>query len=74
MLAAGPFGYEADIRLDVEGLPSWRVIAKRAAFVRRAIAGYDVIHLNFGHPIVAVRRGPLRSSASCRCSSAPARW
>lgn len=57
VLAAGPFGYEADIRLDVEGLPSWRVIAKRAAFVRRAIAGYDVIHLNFGHPIVAVRRG-----------------
>ena len=57
VLTAGPYGYGADIRLDLAGLPAWLVILKRMAFVRRALA-YDVIHLNFGHPIVAVRRGP----------------
>jgi glycosyltransferase involved in cell wall biosynthesis len=57
VLTPGPFGYGADIRLDLEGLPTWQVIRRRAGFVRRALARYDVIHLNFGHPIVAVRRG-----------------
>ena len=58
VLTAGPYGYGADIRLDLDGLPPWRAIRARAAFVRHALARYDVIHLNFGHPIVAVRRGP----------------
>jgi hypothetical protein len=62
VLAAGPYGYGADIRLDLDGLPTWRQVAKRAAFVRRALVGYDVIHLNFGHPIVAVRRAGLTIS------------
>jgi glycosyltransferase involved in cell wall biosynthesis len=59
VLAAGPYGYGADIRLDLGGLPTWQVIRSRAAFVRHALARYDVVHLNFGHPIVAVRRGPF---------------
>lgn len=56
VLAAGPYGYGADIRLDLDGLPAWRAAGRRALFVRRALR-YDVIHLNFGHPIVAMRRG-----------------
>lgn len=59
VLTAGPYGYGADIRLDLAGLPLWRAIRRRAAFARHALAHYDVIHLNFGHPIVAVRRGPF---------------
>jgi glycosyltransferase involved in cell wall biosynthesis len=59
VLTAGPFGYGADIRYDLSGLPSHRAILRRAAFVRQALAGYDVIHLNFGHPIVAIRRGGM---------------
>jgi glycosyltransferase involved in cell wall biosynthesis len=39
-------------------VPSWQGLRKRAGFVRYAIAHYDVIHLNFGQPIAAVRRGP----------------
>ncbi|HEV2060660.1 MAG TPA: glycosyltransferase [Solirubrobacteraceae bacterium] len=59
VLAAGPYGYGADIRLDLTDLPTPQVIRRRAAFARHALARYDVIHLNFGHPIVAVRRGPF---------------
>lgn len=59
VLSAGPYGYGADIRLDLTDLPTWRVVRRRAGFVRHALARYDVIHLNFGHPIVAVRRGPF---------------
>lgn len=59
VLAAGPYGYGADLRLDLTGLPSWQVIRRRAAVARHALARYDVIHLNFGHPIAAMRRGPF---------------
>lgn len=59
VLTAGPYGYGADIRLDLTDLPTWQVIRRRAGFVRHALARYDVIHLNFGHPIVALRRGPF---------------
>ena len=59
VLTAGPYGYGADIRLDLDGLPALQVVRRRAAFARRALARYDVIHLNFGHPIVALRRGPF---------------
>jgi hypothetical protein len=59
VFSSGPFGYEADIRVDQTGEPAWRAVAQRAAFVRRAARDYDVIHLNFGQPIVAVRRAGL---------------
>jgi len=59
VLTAGPYGYGADIRLDLTDLPTWQVIRRRAGFARHALARYDVIHLNFGHPIVALRRGPF---------------
>jgi len=57
VFASGPYGYGADIRADVAGRPAWRRLAVRTALVRRAITSYDVIHLNFGSPIVALRRG-----------------
>lgn len=59
MLAAGPYGYGADVRVDLEGQPVWRRFRTRGAFVRRALAGYDVVHLNFGQPLIALRRGSL---------------
>jgi glycosyltransferase involved in cell wall biosynthesis len=59
VLAAGPYGYGADIRVELSGAPAWQRLRTRSAFVRRAIAGYDVIHLNFGQPIVALRRGSV---------------
>jgi hypothetical protein len=57
VLASGPYGYGADIHTDLSGAPAWRRLRTRGALVRRAIAGYDVVHLNFGQPIVALRRG-----------------
>jgi hypothetical protein len=57
VLASGPYGYGADVRMDLTGQPAWRRFATRAQLVRRAIADYDVVHLNFGQPIVALRRG-----------------
>jgi glycosyltransferase involved in cell wall biosynthesis len=57
VLTAGPYGYGADIRIDLADLPTWRQIRRRAGFARYALGHYDVVHLNFGHPIVAVRRG-----------------
>ena len=62
VLTAGPYGYGADIRLDLTDLPTWQAIRRRAGFARHALARYDVIHLNFGHPIVALRRGPFMLS------------
>jgi len=59
VLAAGPYGYGADLRVDLAGQPLWRRFRTRGAFVRRAIADYDVVHLNFGQPILALRRGSL---------------
>jgi glycosyltransferase involved in cell wall biosynthesis len=57
VLAAGPYGYGADIRADLSGAPAWKRLRTRGAFVRRAIEDYDVVHLNFGQPIFALRRG-----------------
>jgi glycosyltransferase involved in cell wall biosynthesis len=59
VLAAGPYGYGADIRVDLSEQPRWRQIAARAAMVRRATADYDVVHLNFGQPIAALRHRSL---------------
>jgi len=57
VLAAGPYGYAADIRLDVAGRPAWQRLRMRGGLIRRALEGYDVVHLNFGQPIVAFRQG-----------------
>lgn len=57
VLAAGPYGYGADIRVELSGAPAWQRLRTRGAFVRRAIERYDVVHLNFGQPIIALRRG-----------------
>jgi glycosyltransferase involved in cell wall biosynthesis len=54
VLAAGPFGYAADIRIEVEGLPILRRFARRAAFLRRALRRYDIFHFNFGNSLVAM--------------------
>jgi glycosyltransferase involved in cell wall biosynthesis len=59
VLAAGPYGYGADIRIDLDGAPVVKRFVTRAALVRRAVRDYDVVHLNFGQPIVALRRGSL---------------
>jgi Glycosyl transferases group 1 len=55
VFAAGPYGYQADIRFDLEGQPVWRRFATRAAFLRRALRDYDVFHFNFGQPLLALR-------------------
>jgi hypothetical protein len=57
VLAAGPYGYGADIRVELSGAPAWQRLRTRGAFVRSAISNYDVVHLNFGQPIIALRRG-----------------
>jgi hypothetical protein len=59
VLAAGPYGYGADIRVELTGAPATRRLVTRAAFVRRAVRDYDIVHLNVGQPIVALRRGGL---------------
>jgi glycosyltransferase involved in cell wall biosynthesis len=53
----GPFGYWADIDLRTgSGEPAWRRIARRAAFLRRALREYDVFHFNFGLTLLTVRQ------------------
>jgi len=52
VVAAGPYGYEADIRFDLDGAPRWRRLAARASLVRAALSSYDVIHFNFGQPLI----------------------
>jgi glycosyltransferase involved in cell wall biosynthesis len=56
VFAAGPYGYEADIRFDLVGQPAWRLFATRAGFLRRALKRYDVFHFNFGQPLMALRK------------------
>jgi glycosyltransferase involved in cell wall biosynthesis len=52
VLAAGPFGYGADIRIDLEGKAIWRRLAARTRLLARAVRSYDVIHFNFGQSLV----------------------
>ncbi len=56
VFAAGPYGYQADIRFDLHGQPAWRRFATRAGFIRRALDRYDVFHFNFGQPLLAMRK------------------
>jgi glycosyltransferase involved in cell wall biosynthesis len=55
VFASGPYGYGADIRVDLDGKPVWHRFATRAAFLRRALRDYDVFHFNFGQPLLALR-------------------
>lgn len=55
VFAAGPYGYGADLRFDVEGKPLLRRFATRAGFLRHALRDYDVFHFNFGQPLLALR-------------------
>jgi glycosyltransferase involved in cell wall biosynthesis len=52
VLAAGPFGYGADIRIDLEGKAKWRRLAARARLLSRALSSYDIIHFNFGQSLI----------------------
>jgi glycosyltransferase involved in cell wall biosynthesis len=55
VLAAGPFGYGADIRLDLQGKGAWRSLAARTRLLGRALRSYDIIHFNFGQSLVPLR-------------------
>jgi glycosyltransferase involved in cell wall biosynthesis len=52
VLSPGPFGYRADIRLELHGTRKWRRMAARAGLLARALASYDIIHFNFGQSLV----------------------
>jgi glycosyltransferase involved in cell wall biosynthesis len=54
VFAAGPFGYDADIRFDLEDMPVWRRFALRARFLRRALRDYDMFHYNFGQSLMSL--------------------
>jgi glycosyltransferase involved in cell wall biosynthesis len=57
VFAPGPFAYGADLDLRAgtgESIPV-RML-RRARFLRRALADYDLFHFNFGHSILSVRQ------------------
>lgn len=57
VFAPGPFGYGFDVDLHAGvDQPIWRRLARRAAFLRRAIRQYDVFHFNFGLTLLQVRQ------------------
>jgi glycosyltransferase involved in cell wall biosynthesis len=53
------YGYDIDLRAGVDQ-PVWRRLARRAAFLRRALDRYDVFHFNFGLTLLTVRLGLVR--------------
>jgi glycosyltransferase involved in cell wall biosynthesis len=55
VIRAGQFGYGADIRLGLKGEGTARRLASRAAFLRRALRDYDIVHFNFGQTLFAWR-------------------
>jgi len=55
VIRAGRFGYGADIWLDAEGQGAIRRLTSRAAFLRRVLRDYDLIHFNFGQTLFAWR-------------------
>jgi glycosyltransferase involved in cell wall biosynthesis len=54
VIRAGPFGYNADIRVGLGGGVARRVLS-RAAFLRHALRNYDIVHFNFGQTFFARR-------------------
>jgi glycosyltransferase involved in cell wall biosynthesis len=57
VLAAGPFGYEADIRMDLQGRGRWAQLAARGRMLGRALRSYDLVHFNFGQSLLPVWLG-----------------
>jgi glycosyltransferase involved in cell wall biosynthesis len=55
VLTAGPFGYGADLRLDLSGKTKWQALAARAGLLVRAMRAYDIIHFNFGQSFIPMR-------------------
>src|ERR1035441_5822398 len=55
VLAAGPFGYGADFRVDAGGRLPARALRHLRLLVL-AMRSYDVIHFNFGHTFLSVWR------------------
>jgi glycosyltransferase involved in cell wall biosynthesis len=53
VLVSGPFGYGADISLELADKPVWSRLGARLSLLRRALRDYDVIHFNFGQSFVA---------------------
>jgi hypothetical protein len=52
VLAAGPFGYRADIRFELQGKAKRRRLAARVRLLARALRSYDIIHFNFGQSLI----------------------
>jgi glycosyltransferase involved in cell wall biosynthesis len=48
------YGYDFDLHTGLD-VPVWRRLARRAAFLRRAVERYDLFHFNFGQTILGVR-------------------
>lgn len=57
VFSPGPFGYgtDLDLRAGVDHALPVR-IARRAAFLRRALERYDVFHFNFGQTLLTLRQ------------------
>jgi hypothetical protein len=57
VFSPGPFGYgtDIDLRAGVDHALPIR-IARRAAFLRRALEHYDVFHFNFGQTLLTLRK------------------
>ena len=51
VLGQHPFGYEADVDLDLAGRTDRAAMRKRARWVLRSLLAYDVFHYNFGQTI-----------------------
>jgi hypothetical protein len=49
------YGYDFDLHSGTD-VPVWRRMLRRAAFLRRAMARYDVFHFNFGQTILGIRQ------------------
>jgi hypothetical protein len=57
VVARGPFGYGFDVELNAGvAQPVWKRLARRAAFLTRAVRRYDVFHFNFGQTLLPVRQ------------------
>jgi len=62
VLEQHPFGYQADIDLDIAGIINKETDRRRFRFVLKAALRYDVFHFNFGQTIVqSLHEGRLRT-------------
>jgi glycosyltransferase involved in cell wall biosynthesis len=54
VLVAGPYGYGADIRMELDGRRGWRTLGPRIRLLVRAMRSYDLIHFNFGQSFLPI--------------------